>query len=137
MKLIDQSVQFIENKNVYKHLELCGRIAYKSEDKINESSYKKFLNIILSNHHESVLEHSNIIFQINNVHTLITLIKSFDEFKFTKLTEKIDANSHTVYTLSANFRCLLNIFRRHIVDKNIYYMYLLCFKQYEEIFKEI
>jgi flavin-dependent thymidylate synthase len=45
-------------------VELCGRTAYKSEDKITEDSAKKFVLMLKSHGHLSVLEHSNIVLKI-------------------------------------------------------------------------
>jgi len=41
-------------------IELAGRTAYKSEDKITEGSAEKFIRSILTRGHESVIEHFNI-----------------------------------------------------------------------------
>lgn len=43
MKLIESSVQIIEEKDPYKMIELAGRTCYKSEDKITENSAKEFV----------------------------------------------------------------------------------------------
>lgn len=40
------------------HLERCGRVCYKSEDRITDGSAAKFVRSICRNRHESVLEHS-------------------------------------------------------------------------------
>ncbi len=45
-------------------VELCGRTAYKSEDKITEDSARKFVLMLKSRGHLSVLEHSNIVLKI-------------------------------------------------------------------------
>jgi len=45
-------------------IELCGRTAYKSEDKITEDSAKKFVLMLKSRGHLSVLEHSNIVLKV-------------------------------------------------------------------------
>jgi len=41
-----------------KRIERMGRIAYKSEDKITDDSWKQFVSMIVSRGHESVLEHA-------------------------------------------------------------------------------
>ena len=41
-------------------IERIGRVCYKSEDRITAESYERFLKMIVSNGHESVLEHSLI-----------------------------------------------------------------------------
>lgn len=45
-----------------KHVERCGRISYRSEDKITEDgeSAKKFVAMLIRNGHESVLEHGSL-----------------------------------------------------------------------------
>lgn len=49
-------------------VELCGRTAYKSEDKITPDSAKKFVLMLKSHHHLSVLEHSNIVLKVEKDH---------------------------------------------------------------------
>jgi len=60
MKIIPASVEFItpiDGETILKRLELCGRVCYKSEDKITEGSAEKFLANILKRGHEAVIEH--------------------------------------------------------------------------------
>ena len=45
-------------------VELCGRTAYKSEEKITEDSAKKFVLMLKEHVHLSVLEHSNIVLKV-------------------------------------------------------------------------
>jgi len=42
-------------------IEVAGRTAYKSEDKITEDSYKQFIEMIVKRGHEAVLEFGNMI----------------------------------------------------------------------------
>ena len=42
-------------------VEVCGRTAYKSEDKITRDSARSFVLMLKKHHHLSVLEHSNIV----------------------------------------------------------------------------
>lgn len=44
MKLIESSVQIIEEKDPYKMIELAGRTCYKSENNITEHSAKEKVN---------------------------------------------------------------------------------------------
>ena len=46
--------------DICKHIEKCGRVCYKSEEKITDESYIPFINKIIKNHHEAVLEHSSV-----------------------------------------------------------------------------
>lgn len=60
MKIIKPSIEILDNITpieVLKKLELCGRVCYKSEDKITDESAVKFISNIIKQGHESVLEH--------------------------------------------------------------------------------
>jgi thymidylate synthase (FAD) len=60
MRIIEPRVKILTSLNsekVLKFIEFCGRVCYKSEDKISLNSYKKFIENILIRGHESVLEH--------------------------------------------------------------------------------
>lgn len=64
MKLIKPYFEIIEQapgiEGLNKHIELCGRNAYKSEDKITKDSAILFVDKICKAKHESVLEHGTI-----------------------------------------------------------------------------
>lgn len=60
MKIIKPNVEFItpiDGDVILKRIEECGRVCYKSEDKITESSAPKFVAGIIKRGHEAVLEH--------------------------------------------------------------------------------
>ncbi|WP_322353959.1 FAD-dependent thymidylate synthase [Paratractidigestivibacter sp.] len=59
-KIIQPGIEFITPINgdaILKRLEQCGRVCYKSEDKITKDSAAKFVASIIQRGHESVLEH--------------------------------------------------------------------------------
>lgn len=63
MRIIKEDVEIltpISEDDVLRHIEKCGRVCYKSEDKITEGSAKTFIKNILSRKHEAVMEHFNI-----------------------------------------------------------------------------
>lgn len=63
MKIIDQSADIINingSMTQYEVVERCGRVCYKSEDKITKGSAIKFCRAILKNGHHAVLEHGII-----------------------------------------------------------------------------
>ena len=60
MKLIESKAEYIPQVNLYKHMELCGRIAYKSEDKITNDSARVFVNNMINAKHGAVLEHGTV-----------------------------------------------------------------------------
>lgn len=60
MRIIKPNVEFItpiDGKVILKRLEECGRVCYKSEDKITDGSAEKFIANIIKRGHEAVLEH--------------------------------------------------------------------------------
>lgn len=60
MKIIKQSAELLfplDEKEVLKRLELCGRVCYKSEHRITDDSAEKFIQNIINRGHEAVLEH--------------------------------------------------------------------------------
>ena len=50
--------------NMFKHIEICGRTCYKSEDKITDNSYEKFINMLTSSNHGAMLEHGTVYLTI-------------------------------------------------------------------------
>lgn len=64
MKIVNASVELIPQsaglEGVYKQIELAGRTAYKSEDKITEDSAKKFVNMLINRKHGAALEHGTV-----------------------------------------------------------------------------
>lgn len=67
MKFIDPSFDILTDISdggikELKHIERCGRVSYRSEDKITEDgeSAKKFVAMLIRNGHESVLEHGSL-----------------------------------------------------------------------------
>ena len=68
MKLIQSKVELIEQGNsiedIYKHIERCGRVCYKSEDKITEDSAKEFVDRLIKSGHGAMLEHGTVYLTI-------------------------------------------------------------------------
>lgn len=63
MNIIDSSVKIItpiNQEEILKTIEQCGRVCYKSEDKIEDGSAEKFIQRIIKSGHEAVIEHYNI-----------------------------------------------------------------------------
>lgn len=65
MKLIKQSFEFINQIDfslvgIKKHIERCARVSYKSEDKITDTSYEKFVNMLESRGHDRPLEFGTV-----------------------------------------------------------------------------
>ena len=68
MKLIKPNFEIItqnsNNDGMLKHIELCGRVCYKSEDKIKDNTAAIFVNGLIKSGHTSVLEHGTVYLKI-------------------------------------------------------------------------
>ena len=65
MKIINAQASVLVENDPIKKIEKCGRVCYKSEDKITENSAEKFVANIIKRGHEAVLEHASFIFQVS------------------------------------------------------------------------
>lgn len=70
MKLIKQSFEFINQTDfslvgIKKHIERCARVSYKSENKITDTSYEKFVNMLESRGHDRPLEFGTVHLEID------------------------------------------------------------------------
>ena len=65
MKIIKPSVEELVQEDIYRHIEICGRTCYKSEDKICDGSAEKFVNMLKNHNHGAMLEHGTIYLTIN------------------------------------------------------------------------
>lgn len=61
MKIVLPSAEIITEENPLKRIELAGRVCYKSEDKITESSAAPFVKRLIERGHLSPLEHARIL----------------------------------------------------------------------------
>lgn len=68
MQFINSKVTNIKcgftDEDTLRHIELCGRVAYKSENNVTEDSYKKFIEHLKKLRHFSVLEHGTMYFTL-------------------------------------------------------------------------
>ena len=67
MRIIVPSFEFIDDINgdeILKKIEVCGRVCYKSEVKISDTSSRNFVSNIIKSGHESVIEHEKVSVRI-------------------------------------------------------------------------
>ena len=70
MKLIKQDFNIVNQqgfsiKDIKKHIEYCARISYKSQDKITDTSYEKFVNMLEKRDHARPLEFGTVHLQMH------------------------------------------------------------------------
>lgn len=111
MKLIKQSFQFVNQKgftlkDIYKHIEYCARISYKSQDKITDSSYEKFVNMLESRGHDRPLEFGTVYLDIptKNLEPGYEYIKAVGKYALNPWSIKDDFDGHAY--ISTNYRVI-------------------------------
>jgi len=84
----------LENSvTILKHIETCGRICYKSEDKITDDSYISFVKMLISKGHFAMLEHNLIPIELSGE-------RSFELYSLLKDYQYINEDSFESYTTS-------------------------------------
>lgn len=115
MKLIKPYFEIIDQglsiEDMYKHIELCGRNAYKSEYKITDDSAKAFVDKICKAKHGSVLEHGTVYLKIHwNLEKdsiFNEVFKFYSHNKYSKIYKVIEPSDFcpTLY-ITTNYRVI-------------------------------
>ena len=86
MKLIKPNFEIItqnpNNDGMLKHIELCGRVCYKSEDKIKDNTAAIFVNGLIKSGHTSVLEHGTV-YLYTNIYSRV--VEKYERNKYSKV----------------------------------------------------
>lgn len=117
MKLIKQSFEFINQTDfslvgIKKHIERCARVSYKSEDKITDTSYEKFVNMLESRGHDRPLEFGTIHLKMSS--------PQFDALQMLLIKNKvyndcwikyniIDTEKESICYITTNYRYYLEL----------------------------
>ena len=102
MKIIEPSVEIINESDPFKKIELAGRTCYKSEANITEDSAHKLFKRLYENQHFAMLEHATFIFKTTNYNTYL---RAKNE-KFINATIKYEDGFSTII-ISGNLRAIL------------------------------
>lgn len=117
MKIIQPEAHILPvTGNILKHVERCGRIAYKSEDAITDGSHVRFIQNIIQRGHESVLEHGNYVFELPEMEYKETVMiydsLNFDSYKEEGYSGRLRFSLHTGRPLvSGNIRAWRDFIR--------------------------
>ncbi len=122
MKLIESSVQIIEEKDPYKMIELAGRTCYKSKDKITENSAKEFVDRMIKLGHGAMLEHGTIYLTIDGEDPNLSKIQSNPHTKVNLVPYEVLTESN--YTISYKAYITTNL--RVLIENNL--KELLCYQ---------
>jgi len=108
VNIINPSYEIIEEKNIYKKVELCGRLAYKSEEKITEDSHIKFIRKIIRSGHESVIEHGVISLDVDKrvFHGVLSFLRWRNKPNYLKITRSNGKN-----IITGNIKSFRDLYR--------------------------
>ena len=111
MKLIKQSFEFIDQTDfslvgIKKHIERCARVSYKSEDKITDTSYEKFVNMLESRGHDRPLEFGTVYLDIptKNIERGAEYIYAVGKYSLNPWSIKEEVKDHAY--ISTNYRVI-------------------------------
>lgn len=119
MKLIKQSFQLVDQKgftlrDIYKHIEYCARISYKSQEKITDTSYKKFVIMLKSRGHDRPFEFGTVHLKMSS--------PQFDALQMLLIKNKvyndcwikynvIDTDKESICYITTNYRYYMKLCR--------------------------
>lgn len=110
MKLIESKAEYIPQEEgfegIYKQVELAGRTAYHSLDKITPDSAKNFVDRMIKSRHGTCLEHGTVYLKIPILEKTSYRIDSYNSNPYTKAKiGKMEENPFYYYIVS-NLRVL-------------------------------
>lgn len=99
-------------EDILKHIELCGRTCYKSEDKITDTSAEKFVNMLKKNKHRSVLEHGTVYLKLSlDLHQppkrIIELSDIISKYRVNPYSEEYFDEINDIYYITTNYRVII------------------------------
>lgn len=128
MRIVEPNVIELKQVDMFKHIEIVGRTCYKSEDRITEDSYIKFVNMLREHAHGAMLEHGTVYLRVPTTIVQNALIKAIDmpESHAGKLSYFISLGNrayHTKYNvfndtyyITTNYRVIIENDLEFIMD---------------------
>ena len=129
MKLIKQSFEFINQTDfslvgIKKHIERCARVSYKSEDKITDTSYEKFVNMLESRGHDRPLEFGTVYLsrtsqKEDNMEWLDKYAYNpWSKFSFGNGSTRINGELRNTVYVTTNYR----VIKEHHLEDDLQYL---------------
>lgn len=129
MKLIKQSFEFINQTDfslvgIKKHIERCARVSYKSEDKITDTSYEKFVNMLESRGHDRPLEFGTVYLsrtsqKEDNMEWLDKYVYNpWSKFSFGNGSTRINGELRNTVYVTTNYR----VIKEHHWEDDLQYL---------------
>lgn len=116
MNLVKPSFEIVTQEDytlpgIFKFIEKCGRVCYKSEDKITEDSYIKFVNNLIDKDHSRPLEFGTVNLKCSTPDYYRYQLHALNPIWAKTFRGLGD------YTVTTNYRALLELFKS--LDKDV------------------
>ncbi len=137
MKIIEPSFEVLEeyfrSGRLLEQIERCGRVCYKSEEKITQDSAVPFIKGIISRGHESVLEMGQIVMEIS-LESESPIFKFFETIPRFCQADRIDKKR---FLLSGNPRSFRDLARSHQELKVVKAIMGILTERYPVLFEDL
>lgn len=112
MRLIYQSHEILEQKDfsldgIRRFIELCGRVCYKSEGKITETSHEAFVDNLIKRGHDRPLEFGTVHLRIPK--HIFYLLHDYLCFEWNNLWIKFDTDYDNAVYVTTNYRYYIHL----------------------------
>lgn len=116
MKIIKSSVEVLEQESgiigMYRFIERAGRIAYKTEDKMTDDSWQRFLKMLKERGHWAVFNQGTVYLRFNPSKEMEAWKKLKETKPWTKWTKDADW-----VNVTTNFRVILQLDLSDFMEK--------------------
>ena len=127
MEYVKNNVKLIDLAEPGRKIEYDGRVCYKSQDKISDESYERFIKGIVNRGHTSVLEHERKMFAIP--------LENFKDFYGLNEQKYLNVTSNEKYVfVSGNIRAWYELLKNNN-SNSAYILKNFLNKDYPYIFK--
>lgn len=93
---------------IYKQIEKCARVCYKSEDRTGEGTAEKMVEMLKKNEHTAMLEHGTIYLKIVWDTDLSKVAEKYIYNRYSKVVRLInEADLCPIYYIATNYRVLV------------------------------
>ena len=100
-------------EGVYKQVELAGRTAYKSEDKITDVSAEKFVKMLMNKKHGAALEHGTIYLKYRCKWEGDNLTEFYERNPYSSVIAKLNKDDYengwamSTFYITTNYRVIV------------------------------
>lgn len=115
-------------EGVYKQVELAGRTAYKSEDKITDVSAEKFVKMLMNKKHGAALEHGTIYLKYRCKWEGDNLTEFYERNPYSNVIAKLNKDDYengwamSTFYITTNYRVIIE----HNRSKDLQYLSKPC-----------